>query len=586
MIIPPEMLGVLPYLGKPKSIPEDQANGSFVLELGFWGIVLLVAVVLLPFIRSDRWKRVKERWRALSQPHWRAVLLVFLLALGLRAALLPVLPIPDPSIHDEFSYLLGAQTLLAGRLTNPTPPLWEHFESFHINMRPTYQSMYSPGQALFLAAGQILFGHPWFGAWLSMGLACAAICWMLQAWVPPQWALLGALFYVLRFATFSSSVNSYMAAPLPALGGALVFGALPRLRRRRGLVPSLLLGCGLALLAYTRPYEGLVVSLPAACLLAWWVIRRRVSMKVIAPALGLAVLALAALAYYNWRGTGNPLDMPYQNNWRQYHITRMFLWQPKNPVPNYRHAGMRRMYCYWELPPYFRARLPGGLKEVLLEKLDTYYTGWCWPWLLLAVPAAWLMMRSPRLRPIPIALLLLLAALLIIGWRPQPYYATPGAPLVVAVGVYGLRVLRIWRFRGRAAGWAAALSIILVLGSWMAIRLGQCVLNPYDQGDHGPYGIRVNRSRLVAELNRLPERHVVIVNVPAWHDHGVDWVYNGPDMSQSKILWARDMGWERNQELARYYAGRRIWILYPDAAQVRLYPYPRGDRTGFVQPPL
>ena len=112
---------------------------------------------------------------------------------GARAAScdLPWFPIPLPFVPDDFSFLLGADTFAHGRLTNPTPVMWVHFETIHVDMLPTYMSMYFPGQALLLAAGKVLLGNPWFGVLVSGALMCAGLCWMLQAWLPPGWALLG-----------------------------------------------------------------------------------------------------------------------------------------------------------------------------------------------------------------------------------------------------------------------------------------------------------------------------------------------------------------------------------------------------------
>ena len=61
-------------------------------------------------------------------------------------------PIPLPFVPDDFSFLLASDTFAHGRLTNPTPAMWIHFESIHITMQPTYQSMYFPGAGI--AAGR------------------------------------------------------------------------------------------------------------------------------------------------------------------------------------------------------------------------------------------------------------------------------------------------------------------------------------------------------------------------------------------------------------------------------------------------
>lgn len=171
--------------------------------------------------------------------------------------------------HDEFSYLLAADTFAHGRLTNPTHPMWVHFESMHINQRPTYMSMYPPGQGMILAVGQWL-GHPWIGIWFTTALMCAFICWMLQAWLPPKFALLGGILAILQFGILSYWINTYFCASLPALAGALVLGALPRLKKRPQAWRAVLLAIGVSLLAITRPYEGLIFCLPVAgALLAW-----------------------------------------------------------------------------------------------------------------------------------------------------------------------------------------------------------------------------------------------------------------------------------------------------------------------------
>src|SRR2546421_2747931 len=198
-------------------------------------ICLAAIAVALAYIAPNlgaRWfERVQYLSLQLAGHRKLAVVTVGLAALAARLAVLPILPIPQPAAHDEFSHLLIADTFAHGRLANPTHPMWVHFETFHVIQKPTYASMYPPAQGLALAAGRALGGHPFVGVWLSMGVLCAAICWMLQGWLPPGWALAGGALAVLRFAIVNYWSSSYLGGTLAAAGGALALGALPRIQR-------------------------------------------------------------------------------------------------------------------------------------------------------------------------------------------------------------------------------------------------------------------------------------------------------------------------------------------------------------------
>ena len=177
-----------------------------------WLVTIFAAMVVAaaPIGGSKRLQHLRDGFASLARRRRTSILICGVLPITLRLAMLGITPVPDPSIHDEFSHLLLGDTLAHGRLTNPTHPMWRHFESIHIIQRPTYNSMYPPGQGAFLALGESVFDEPWAGVLISVGLMFACLCWMMQGWLRPEWALFGTLLAILKFGLAGFWIDSYM----------------------------------------------------------------------------------------------------------------------------------------------------------------------------------------------------------------------------------------------------------------------------------------------------------------------------------------------------------------------------------------
>src|SRR5262249_4871813 len=264
-------------------------------------------------------------------------------------------------------------------LTNPTHQMWVHFESFHIIQQPTYMSKYPPAQGLALTAGQLIAGHPIVGVWLSFGLMCAAICWMLYAWVTPRWAILGSVFAMINpiLGIAGYWAQSYWGGAVAATGGALLLGGIRRLMRQPRVGDSLLTGIGLAILANSRPFEGLLVSLAAGIFLVMHIINQRghplwISIKrIVLPILLVLGVTITGMGFYNLRVTGNPFRMPYQIHEETYGMAPRFLWQKPSPEAAYRHKVIRDFHATYELPLYTSQR---SILGFLLE--NVYVLSW------------------------------------------------------------------------------------------------------------------------------------------------------------------------------------------------------------------
>lgn len=520
------------------------------------GGVLLILLVL-GLMRTPAGRGSLRALSRLAACRW-AIAAPAAAVLVLRIALLGVWEIPRPSVLDEFSYLLQADTFASGRVVNPPHPHWQFFETMFVLQQPTYASVYPPAQGVFLAIGA-RFGHPWLGVWLSSGLMCLAIGWLLRGWLPPLWALLGTAWASVQLGLISYWMNSYWGGAVAATGGALLLGAACRIPRAFCVRDGFLFSLGLALLACSRPYEGLVLGLVSLTWLGWqvrgstWTRARRTLL----PAALVTGAGALALGWYCWRVTGDFLRLPAVEYMRQYAAAPVFVWQPPTPAPVYRHAELRSAHASLA-DDHQRFRTLSGAGEYTIWKLLRVGTFFLGPLIFLPLVMAHWLWRT-RTRFLLAACVVTIAAVLMVA-PLQPHYLAPIAGGIFALATQSIRMLWVAGRLGSAFGGIVSSAALPVVVLVMAISF---LVEP-------PGTPLRQKPEIEDALKRAGGPQLVIVRYSAYHKLSEEWVYNAADIDAAPVVWARDMGDERNRELIRYYPDRRVWLLEADAAPMKL----------------
>jgi hypothetical protein len=328
----------------------------------------------------------------------------------------------------------------------------------------------------------------------------------------------------------------------------------------RGSVPpasralqGLVLGAGLAILAATRPVEGALYSIPFVAILAW---NFRQNVLALLAASVPVLLCAAALGVYFSHITGSPFVTAYQIHQKTYGwpMTLAFV---KPPLVEHHNIEFERYYKF-ERSEHERVEGPVNFLQYLTFRIQEYWRFFLGP--ALTVPLIMFKRVWRGRRMLLIGASGGLFAVLIEGGA-SPHYLAPATAILIAIVVECCRHLR-----------ASRVYVVKFLPAMMALvltlRLGaQSFGLPYTQQlNFQSWCCRVvgnsPKARIAAMLG--PGNHLVFVRAKTSEYNLFQWIYNDADIDESRIVWARDLGPERNAELIRYYPSRQAWIVDPN----------------------
>jgi len=365
---------------------------------------------------------------------------------------------------------------------------------------------------------------------------------------------------------------------MAAIGGALALGALPRIQRHHRVRDSLIMGMGLAILANSRPLEGLVFCLTVAGAMLLWLAGksspplRVTAQRVVGPLLLVLFVTAAFVGYYDWRVTGNPLLLPHSLNLRTYYSTPIFIWERLRPPLHYNNRQFDDFYNGW-----VRDNFRGTGRDILRvswEKARAFPAAFLWTGslpILLVLPLG---LRDRRMRLLSVVFAVCAVGLFLVVYS-MPHYAAPLTCVICALLVQGIRHLRTIRWKGRPVGIAWSRAAIVLLVAVTGSNLYHVVHDPdhpyawsWDRGRGSEGRVRVER-----QLADQPGKQLIIVRYAPNHNPHGEWVYNLANIDGARILWARELGTEQDEKLLSYFKDRKAWLFEPDRDSAHLKPY-------------
>ena len=146
-----------------------------------------------------------------------------------------------------------------------------------------------------------------------------------------------------------------------------------------------------------------------------------------------------------------------------------------------------------------------------------------------------------------------------------PHYTAPIFPVVLIVLLMGFQWLRSFEWRGRPIGLfltralpTANIALLLLPAASLIYGKPVLSLNAYSNPCCAIGKTNV-RGHVMARLIASPGKDLVLVKDGPANPIHYEMVYNDARIDLSEVVWAHQLGPEKDAELQRYFTGRRVW---------------------------
>lgn len=480
-----------------------------------------------------------------------------------------------PHVEDELAFVFQANVFASGQVLADAPPLPDFFYApFVIVHEGDWFGKYTPGYPLVLALGARL-DVPWLVNPL-LAAACVALVYVIgRRLYAPVTGLLGAAFLVASpfFLLQSGSLMSHLSSFFWTLLFLLLF---ERAHRTRLLWPALGAGAALGMLFLTRPLTAVGIALPFLIWCGVHILRDRRRFMAYLP-IALAFLPFGVLLLlWNQITTGSPTESAYTLWWP---YDRIGFGEGIGVEGNHSlHDGWRYLKINFGWLLRYVYGWPGRSSLVLAGLAVLVTLGHLLFRLLLwsrgyqrAAPQADSGAPSQQARD------LLLAGMLAGVVFVHLAYSTPGFMYGPRYYFEALGAVTLLTARGTlhiVTGLTAALRRVAlpnarqahsVSVAVVALALGGLMLHSYTHFTADEFRKFTGWNDVSGQSVRYVQgQHlshaVVFVQRDSWTDYAPFFIANDPRLD-GNVVYAIDLGPERNAELMDQFAGRAFWLF-------------------------